>query len=88
MKRMFAVMFLVVTGCAGGTGESAPATGAETTTTVDNSWVDDQRAMFAAQAQATEQQIQLQHDWDDFHAQQQKMWDDINAQQTQQANGQ
>ena len=53
--------------------------------TVDNSWVDDQRAQFAAQAAATDQQLQVQHDWDDFHAQQQKMWDDINAQQTQQA---
>jgi hypothetical protein len=87
MKRMFAVMFLLVTGCAVGTGESVPASDAEARA-VDNSWVDDQRAQFAAQEQATQQQIQLQHDWDDFHAQQQQMWDSINAQQTQQANGQ
>jgi hypothetical protein len=83
MFRIFVLAF-VLAGCAVGTGESVPASSGDNTT-VDNSWVDDQRAQFAAQAQATDQQVQLQHDWDDFHAQQQKMWDDINAQQTQQA---
>ena len=90
MKSAFAfcLLLLAISACAVGSGESAPPTDGESVTTADTSWVDDQRAQFAAQAQATEQQIQLQHDWDDFHAQQQQMWDDINARQTQQSLGQ
>jgi ABC-type glycerol-3-phosphate transport system substrate-binding protein len=83
MRFAFAILLLLVmSGCAVGAGESPTPSDGESVT-VDNSWVDDQRAQFAAQAQATEQQVQLQHDWDDFHAQQQKMWDDINAQNQQ-----
>ena len=51
---------------------------------IDTSWVDQQRANDAAQAAAVQAQIDLQHQWDDFHAQQQQMMDQQNQQMIQQ----